>query len=97
MEAALLHLHGGEELPPPTRELFVEELKKVSYLAAPMVVVTVSQILPRVVSMMMVGHLGELALSGVAVATSLTNVTGLSLLVRDFPFLCDFTFFFFNS
>ncbi|KAG6392596.1 hypothetical protein SASPL_146820 [Salvia splendens] len=36
--------------------------------------VTVSQILPRVVSMMMVGHLGELALSGVAVATSLANV-----------------------
>ncbi|KAG6394351.1 hypothetical protein SASPL_144935 [Salvia splendens] len=62
----------------PAREVFVDELKKVSYIALPMVVVTVSQILPRVVSMMMVGHLGELALSAVAVATSLANVTGLS-------------------
>lgn len=85
MEAALLH--GGGGVAPSTWDLFVEELKKVSYIAAPMVVVTVSQILPRVVSMMMVGHLGELALSGVAVATSLTNVTGLSLLVGDFCLL----------
>ncbi|KAL2504361.1 MATE efflux family protein [Abeliophyllum distichum] len=61
-------------------ELFVEELKKVSYIALPMVVVTVSQHLSRVASMMMVGHLGELSLSGTAVATSLTNVTGFSLL-----------------
>ncbi|KAH6803674.1 MATE efflux family protein, partial [Perilla frutescens var. frutescens] len=77
MEATLLY--GGEVAAPSTWDLFVEELKNVSYIAAPMVVVTVSQILPRVVSMMMVGHLGELALSGVAVATSLTTVTGLSL------------------
>ncbi|KAL0378036.1 UNVERIFIED_CONTAM: protein DETOXIFICATION 14 [Sesamum radiatum] len=78
MEAALLH--GGEKIPVSTWEVFVEELKNVSYIAAPMVVVTVSQILSRVVSMMMVGHLGELALSGAAVATSLANVTGLSIL-----------------
>lgn len=45
-----------------------------------MVVATLSQHLVRVVSMMMVGHLGELSLSGAAVATSLTNVTGFSLL-----------------
>lgn len=57
-----------------------EEIKKMIYIAMPMVVVTVSQNLLRVVSMMMVGHLGELSLSGAAVATSLTNVTGFSLL-----------------
>ncbi|KAL0343387.1 UNVERIFIED_CONTAM: protein DETOXIFICATION 14 [Sesamum angustifolium] len=78
MEEALLH--GREKIPVSTWEVFVEELKNVSYIAAPMVVVTVSQILSRVVSMMMVGHLGELALSGAAVATSLANVTGLSVL-----------------
>ncbi|XP_073065342.1 protein DETOXIFICATION 14-like isoform X2 [Primulina eburnea] len=61
-------------------KLFAEETKKVGYIAAPMVVVTVSQHLSRVASMMMVGHLGELALSGAAVATSFTNVSGLSLL-----------------
>ncbi|KAK6798207.1 hypothetical protein RDI58_005909 [Solanum bulbocastanum] len=61
-------------------DVFVEELKKVSYIAIPMVVVTVSQHLLRVVSMMMIGHLSELSLSGAAIATSLTNVTGFSLL-----------------
>ncbi|KAK6125232.1 hypothetical protein DH2020_041032 [Rehmannia glutinosa] len=78
MEEALLA--GGERVSAPTWRLFVEELKKVSYIAAPMVVVTVSQTLSRVASMMMVGQLGELALSGAAVATSLAHITGLSLL-----------------
>ncbi|KAI3462573.1 hypothetical protein Pfo_019236 [Paulownia fortunei] len=59
---------------------FVQELKKVSYIAAPMVAVAVLQYLLQVVSTMMVGHLGQLALSSVAIATSLTNVTGFSLL-----------------
>ncbi|EEF34311.1 protein DETOXIFICATION 2 [Ricinus communis] len=59
---------------------FMEELKKESYIAAPMVVVSVLQYLLQVVSVMMVGHLGELALSSVAIATSLTNAVGFSLL-----------------
>ncbi|XVF30573.1 hypothetical protein REPUB_Repub16aG0069900 [Reevesia pubescens] len=54
---------------------------KVSYLAAPLVVVSMSQNLLQVVSLMMVGHIGELALSGVAIVTSFTNVIGFSLLV----------------
>ncbi|KAL6529955.1 hypothetical protein OROMI_028600 [Orobanche minor] len=78
MEEALVV--GGKPAATSTWRLFVEELKNVSYMAAPMVVVTVSQILPRVVSMMMVGQLGELSLSGAAVATSLANITGFSLL-----------------
>ncbi|XP_009776774.1 protein DETOXIFICATION 3-like [Nicotiana tabacum] len=57
-----------------------QELKKTSRFMAPMVAVTVFQYLLQVVSVMMVGHLGELALSSVAIATSLTNVTGFSLL-----------------
>ncbi|KAL8549891.1 hypothetical protein ACS0TY_008653 [Phlomoides rotata] len=61
-------------------ELFVAELNKLSYIAIPMVIVSVTQYLLRVVSMMMLGHLGELALSSAGVATSLTNVTGFSLL-----------------
>ncbi|PIN20703.1 putative membrane protein, predicted efflux pump [Handroanthus impetiginosus] len=59
---------------------FMKELKKVSYLATPMVTVAVLQYLLQVVSVMMVGHLGQITLSGVAIATSLTNVTGFSLL-----------------
>lgn len=60
---------------------YVEELKKASRIAAPMVAVTVLQYLLQVVSVIMVGHLGQLSLSSVAIATSITNVTGFSLLV----------------
>ncbi|KAJ4868119.1 MATE efflux family protein [Raphanus sativus] len=56
-------------------------MKKVSYMAAPMVAVSVSQYLLQVISMVMAGHLDELSLSSVAIATSFTNVTGFSLLV----------------
>ena len=64
---------------------YVEELKKGSRIAAPMVAVTVLQYLLQVVSVIMVGHLGQLSLSSVAIATSLTNVTGFSLLVSTLP------------
>ncbi|KAK8647915.1 hypothetical protein V6N13_121639 [Hibiscus sabdariffa] len=57
----------------------MEELKKGSRIAAPMVAVTVLQYLVQVVSVIMVGHLGQLSLSSVAIATSLANVTGFSL------------------
>lgn len=60
---------------------FWRELKKVSVMALPMVVVTVSQFLPQVISTMMAGHLGELSLSGAAIATSFADVTGFSVLV----------------
>ncbi|XP_044468915.1 protein DETOXIFICATION 12-like [Mangifera indica] len=59
---------------------FVEELKKGSRIAAPMAAVSVLQYLLQVVSVVMVGHVSQLALSSVAIATSLTNVTGFSLL-----------------
>jgi len=64
-----------------TWEGFVQELKKAGYLAAPMVAVSVLQYLLQVVSVIIVGHLGALALSSAAIATSITNVTGFSLLV----------------
>ncbi|XXG83826.1 hypothetical protein AAC387_Pa10g1493 [Persea americana] len=57
-----------------------EEVKKLGILAGPMVAVTVSQYLLQVISLMMVGHLGEISLSSAALATSLTAVTGFSLL-----------------
>ncbi|KAJ4822403.1 hypothetical protein Tsubulata_008941 [Turnera subulata] len=60
---------------------FVEERKKLSSMAVPMVVVSVAHYLLQVVSLMMAGHLGELSLSGVSIATSFTNVTGFSLLL----------------
>lgn len=60
---------------------FLQELKSVSSMAIPMVIVSVSQFLVQVVSMMMAGHLGELSLSGASIATSFADVTGFILLV----------------
>ncbi|KAG5051248.1 hypothetical protein AAZX31_02G085600 [Glycine max] len=57
-----------------------EELKKVGTIAAPMAVSSVLQYLLPVVSLVMVGHLNQLSLSSVAIATSLTNVSGFSVL-----------------
>lgn len=64
---------------------FISELKdegkQISYLAGPMVAVTICTYLVQVASSMMVGHLGELALSSSAIATSLAGVTGFSFLL----------------
>ncbi|KAK6134253.1 hypothetical protein DH2020_031989 [Rehmannia glutinosa] len=56
-------------------------MKRLGYLAGPMVAVTLSHYLLQVISLMMVGHLGELSLSSTALAFSLAGVTGFSLLV----------------
>ncbi|KAJ4825172.1 Protein DETOXIFICATION 12 [Turnera subulata] len=61
--------------------VFVEEVKRLGYIAGPMMAVTLSQYLVQVISMMMVGHLGELALSSTAIAVSLSSVTGFSFLM----------------
>ncbi|KAK6134227.1 hypothetical protein DH2020_032032 [Rehmannia glutinosa] len=52
-----------------------EEMKRLGYLAGPMVAVTLSHYLLQVISLMMVGHLGELSLSSTAMAFSLAGVT----------------------
>ncbi|XP_020593904.1 protein DETOXIFICATION 14-like [Phalaenopsis equestris] len=59
---------------------FTDEARRLGYLAGPMMGVTLSLYLVQVISSMMVGHLGELALSSSAIATSLSGVTGFSLL-----------------
>ncbi|XP_030499345.2 protein DETOXIFICATION 12 [Cannabis sativa] len=62
-------------------KVFFEEVKKLGYLGGPLVIVVLSQYLLQVISIMMVGHLGELALSSSAIANSLSVVTGLSVLM----------------
>ncbi|KAL3824116.1 hypothetical protein ACJIZ3_020145 [Penstemon smallii] len=58
-----------------------EELKRLGYLAGPMVAVTLSNYLLQIICLSMVGHLGELSLSSTAIALSLAGVTGFSLLM----------------
>ncbi|VAH28873.1 unnamed protein product [Triticum turgidum subsp. durum] len=49
-----------------------------------MIAVALLQLLMQLISTVMVGHLGEVALAGAAIANSLTNVSGFSVLVtRD--------------
>lgn len=63
------------------REDVLEEVKKQICLAGPLVCVNLLINCLQVISVMFVGHLGELALSGASMATSFASVTGFSLLV----------------
>uniref|UniRef100_A0A7N0UX74 Protein DETOXIFICATION n=2 Tax=Kalanchoe fedtschenkoi TaxID=63787 RepID=A0A7N0UX74_KALFE len=59
----------------------IEEVKKQLWLAGPLVMVNVLQYFLQMISVMFVGHLGELALSGASLASSFANVTGFQLLL----------------
>ncbi|CAM0950088.1 unnamed protein product [Alopecurus aequalis] len=59
----------------------VEESSRLVALAAPMIAVALLQLLMQLISTIMVGHLGEVALAGAAIANSLTNVCGFSILI----------------
>lgn len=63
---------------------FLEEVKKILALAGPLMSVNFLLYCLQVISVMFVGHLGELALSGASMATSFASVSGLSLLVSPF-------------
>jgi len=58
---------------------FLRETKKLSYIAGPMIAVNSSMYVLQVISIMMVGHLGELFLSSTAIAVSFCSVTGFSV------------------
>uniref|UniRef100_A0A452ZNC9 Protein DETOXIFICATION n=2 Tax=Aegilops tauschii subsp. strangulata TaxID=200361 RepID=A0A452ZNC9_AEGTS len=58
----------------------LSEVKKQLRLAGPLVVGCLLQNVVQMISVMFVGHLGELALSAASMATSFANVTGFSLL-----------------
>lgn len=64
----------------------LNELKEQMYLAGPLVVVSFLQYSLQMVSVMFIGHLGELALSSSSMATSFAGVTGFSIMVRNIYF-----------
>ena len=61
--------------------LVVAEVRKQLYLAGPLIAAWILQNFVQMISVMFVGHLGELALSSASIATSFAGVTGFSLLV----------------
>ncbi|KAL0453503.1 UNVERIFIED_CONTAM: protein DETOXIFICATION 16 [Sesamum latifolium] len=64
-----------------TRDEILAETKLQLFLAGPMMFVNLLLSLIQTISVMFVGHVGELALSGASMATSFASVTGFSLLV----------------
>ncbi|XP_040997524.1 protein DETOXIFICATION 16-like [Juglans microcarpa x Juglans regia] len=63
------------------RKVVLQEVRKQLWLAGPLISVSLLQYSLQVISVMFVGHLGELALSGASMATSFASVTGFSLLM----------------
>ncbi|KAA8541311.1 hypothetical protein F0562_025274 [Nyssa sinensis] len=63
------------------RKEVVEEVKKQVWLAGPLICISLLQFCLQLISVMFVGHLGELALSGASMATSFATVTGFSMLM----------------
>ncbi|VAI73446.1 unnamed protein product [Triticum turgidum subsp. durum] len=59
-----------------------DEVKKQLWLAGPLIAGALLQNLIQMISVMYVGHLGELALAGASMASSFATVTGFSLLVH---------------
>ncbi|KAK4767584.1 hypothetical protein SAY86_015334 [Trapa natans] len=70
----------GVVLPSIARGELVEEIKKQLWLAGPLISVSLLLYCLQMISVMFVGHLGELSLSGASMATSFASVTGFSLL-----------------
>ncbi|XP_026389523.1 protein DETOXIFICATION 16-like isoform X3 [Papaver somniferum] len=62
-------------------EIIIEEVKKQLWLSGPLITVNLLHFCIQLISVMFVGHLGELSLSGASMATSFATVTGFSLLM----------------
>ncbi|ESQ28085.1 hypothetical protein EUTSA_v10018467mg [Eutrema salsugineum] len=77
MDSAEKGLLGEEEV--NRKDDFFREMRRLGYIAGPMVAVNSSMYFLQVISIMMVGHLGELFLSSTAIAVSFCSVTGFSL------------------
>ncbi|KAK9167375.1 hypothetical protein Scep_002566 [Stephania cephalantha] len=66
--------------PKNPQKALIEEMKRQVRLAGPLMSVSFLMYCVQVISVMFVGHLGELPLSGASMATSFASVTGFSLL-----------------
>ncbi|KAI4376259.1 hypothetical protein MLD38_014044 [Melastoma candidum] len=66
---------------PAQEDKFSQEMKRQVLLAGPLVLVYLMLYGRQVISVMFVGHFGELALAGASMATSFASVTGFSLMI----------------
>ncbi|CAL0301507.1 unnamed protein product [Lupinus luteus] len=69
------------------RTEILEEVRKQLWLAGPLIIVNLLNFSLQVISVMFVGHLGELALSGTSMANSFASVTGFTFLRAMFSLM----------
>lgn len=68
------------------RTRIIDEMKKQIGLAGPLIAVSLLQYCLELISIMFVGHLGELSLSSASMATSFASFTGFSVMVSHHLF-----------
>ncbi|ERN05635.1 hypothetical protein AMTR_s00006p00092520 [Amborella trichopoda] len=83
---------GLRDGPKWRKKELLKELKKQLSLGGPLVMANLLQRCMQNVSVMFVGHLGELPLAGASLATSFANAVGFSVLVCPPPPLLAATF-----
>ncbi|CAN4084283.1 unnamed protein product [Withania somnifera] len=81
LESPLIGESGKKECHKKKKDEILEEVNRLLVLAGPLMSVNFLLYCLQVISIMFVGHLGELSLSGASMATSFASVTGLSLLM----------------
>ena len=85
MEESLIEKGVEEKLESViTLQSWREEVKRICYIAGPVIPVLSSQFILQIISIMMAGHLDKLSLSSTALAVSIAGVTGFSFLVSFF-------------
>ena len=92
IECSLIRETVNEEESKNKKNEIFEEMKRLLVLAGPLMTVNFLLYCLQVISIMFVGHLGELPLSGASMATSFASVTGLSLMVSPYCHLLLFRF-----
>lgn len=80
LNKSLISASHGSRVEESGGEVFAE-LKKQLALAGPLIASSLLQYILQVISLMFVGHLGRLSLSGASMATSFAGVTGFSLMI----------------
>ncbi|KAL8191502.1 hypothetical protein R6Q57_028233 [Mikania cordata] len=81
LQRPLVGQESGKWVRSYTKDELFCEFKKQLYLAGPLMIINLLICGLSMISVMFVGHLGELSLSGASMATSFASVTGTSLMV----------------
>lgn len=91
LESPLIHQRPLQDDKCIDKAGMIVELKRQMQLAGPLVLVSFLQYSFQMISVMFVGHLGDLSLSSASMATSFAGVTGFSYMVFNIAFTFPIT------